>query len=72
MGLAECVAGAASGKYNDNKAKSCKDGPVDMVQQVYSLENFQHDDGAELLDVFRFVLESSKQHFNPNYRFRGH
>ncbi|XVF51863.1 hypothetical protein PTKIN_Ptkin04bG0218100 [Pterospermum kingtungense] len=70
MGLAECIAACASAKYNDNKAKSCEDGLGNEVQQIYSLENFQHDDGAELLDGFRFVLESSKQHFNPNYRFR--
>ncbi|XVE57547.1 hypothetical protein DITRI_Ditri04bG0099200 [Diplodiscus trichospermus] len=72
MGLAECIAASASGlcKYNGNKAKSCEDGRLDKVQHEYALEDFPYDDGTELLDVFRYVLESSKQHFNPNYRFR--
>ncbi|KAK6251036.1 hypothetical protein SCA6_005041 [Theobroma cacao] len=72
MGLAECIAASALGacKYIDNEVKFSKDGFVDKVQQENSLQNFLHDDGTELLDVFRYVLESSKQHFNPNYRFR--
>ncbi|XVF10929.1 hypothetical protein REPUB_Repub07fG0225600 [Reevesia pubescens] len=72
MGLAECIAASAFGgcKYKDNNAKSCEDGIVEKVEEEYSLENFPHDDGMELLDVFRYVLESSKQHFNPNYRLR--
>ncbi|XP_022735884.1 uncharacterized protein LOC111289259 isoform X8 [Durio zibethinus] len=72
MGLAECIAASAFGvcKYNNNNSKSCEDGLVDKVQQEYSLESFLHDDGTELLNVLRYVLESSKQHFNPNYRFR--
>ncbi|KAK8520784.1 hypothetical protein V6N13_076919 [Hibiscus sabdariffa] len=59
MGLAECIAASAFGacKYSGNRAKSCEFGVVD-------------NDGTELLDVLRYVLESSKQHFNPNYRFR--
>ncbi|OMP07602.1 tRNA/rRNA methyltransferase, SpoU [Corchorus olitorius] len=69
MGLAECIAASAVGacKY---KVKPSEDGSVDKVQLEHSLENFPHDDGTELLDVFKYVLESSKQHFNPNYRFR--
>ncbi|XWS49177.1 hypothetical protein CRYUN_Cryun13aG0141400 [Craigia yunnanensis] len=72
MGLAECIAASAFGvsEFNDNKAKSCEDGLVDNLQQEYASENFPHDDGTELLDVFRYVLDSSKQHFNPSYRFR--
>ncbi|XP_039022591.1 uncharacterized protein LOC120155085 isoform X1 [Hibiscus syriacus] len=59
MGLAECIAASAFGarKYSDNKAESCEFGVVD-------------NNGTELLDVLRYVLESSKHHFNPNYRFR--
>ncbi|OMO96285.1 tRNA/rRNA methyltransferase, SpoU [Corchorus capsularis] len=69
MGLAECIAASAVGacKY---KVKPSEDGFVDKVQLEHSLENFPHDDGTELLDVFKYVLDSSKQHFNPNYRFR--
>ncbi|MBA0744267.1 hypothetical protein Gogos_006902 [Gossypium gossypioides] len=72
MGLAECIAASAFGahKYSNNKVESCEFGTVDEVQPEYSLENFLHDNGTELLDFLRYVLESSKQHFNPNYRFR--
>ncbi|KAL1136568.1 hypothetical protein V6Z11_A12G247800 [Gossypium hirsutum] len=72
MGLAECIAASAFGayKYSNNKVKSYEFGTVDEVQLEYSLENFLHDNGTELLDFLRYVLESSKQHFNPNYRFR--
>lgn len=73
MGLAECIAACAFGarKYSNNKVESREFGTVDEVQPEYSLENFLHDNGTELLDFLRYVLESSKQHFNPNYRFRG-
>ncbi|MBA0773322.1 hypothetical protein Gotri_008606, partial [Gossypium trilobum] len=72
MGLAECIAASAFGahKYSNNKVESCEFGTVDEVQPEYSLENFLHDNRTELLDFLRYVLESSKQHFNPNYRFR--
>ncbi|MBA0861839.1 hypothetical protein Goshw_001670, partial [Gossypium schwendimanii] len=72
MVLAECIAASAFGahKYSNNKVESCEFGTVDEVQPEYSLENFLHDNGTELLDFLRYVLESSKQHFNPNYRFR--
>ncbi|PPR83318.1 hypothetical protein GOBAR_AA37391 [Gossypium barbadense] len=72
MGLAECIAASAFGahKYSNNKVESCEFGTADEVQPEYSLENFLHDNGTELLDFLRYVLESSKQHFNPNYRFR--
>ncbi|KAJ0644526.1 putative tRNA (guanosine(18)-2'-O)-methyltransferase [Helianthus annuus] len=52
MSLAECVAAAAAGQN----------------EVGLSDEDCTYNDKAALLDVFRFIIESSKQHFNPNYR----
>jgi hypothetical protein len=39
------------------------------VELVTGMEN--QTDKKELLDIFRYVVESSKQHFNPSYRLQG-
>ncbi|KAI7736958.1 hypothetical protein M8C21_026691 [Ambrosia artemisiifolia] len=59
MSLAECVAAAAAGIPTaiKNEAGLCD-------------EDSTYNDKAGLLDVFRFIIESSKQHFNPNYRLK--
>ncbi|CAI0417745.1 unnamed protein product [Linum tenue] len=66
MGLAECLASAARGleKY--------KCGASDLLEEVVkaSPENFSSIDKSELLEVLRFFVETSKQHFNPKYRLR--
>jgi tRNA guanosine-2'-O-methyltransferase len=69
VGLAECIASAASG--SNGEAKWHEDAFLDMAEVEISSESFPHHDKTILLDVLRFVIESSKQHFNPNYRFRG-
>ncbi|KAL8244568.1 hypothetical protein R6Q59_010826 [Mikania micrantha] len=59
MSLAECVAAAASGILTPGK---------NVMEQCD--KDSTYDDMAALLDVFRFIIESSKQHFNPNYRLK--
>ncbi|KAK7858071.1 hypothetical protein CFP56_014546, partial [Quercus suber] len=67
MGLAECIASAAC--RLDSEAEWGED--AFLVKLEIALESFPQHDKMTLLDVLRFVIESSKQHFNPNYRFRG-
>ena len=71
MGLAECIASAAHGVgRHDSGAKWSEDAFPDEVQVESSPENFS-DCRTAFLDVLRFVIESSKQHFNPYYRLQG-
>jgi len=58
MCLAECVAAAAA--VGKNQVRGCDE----ATDNGYS-------DKAVLLDVFRFIIDTSKQHFNPNYRLKG-
>lgn len=70
MGLAECIASAAHGVgRHDSGAKWSEDAFPDEVQVESSPENFS-DCRTAFLDVLRFVIESSKQHFNPYYRLQ--
>lgn len=58
MCFAECIAAAAHG--------------VHQHDQVFNpTENFLERDKTNLLDLFRFIIESSKQHFNASYRLQG-
>ncbi|KAA8525977.1 hypothetical protein F0562_007922 [Nyssa sinensis] len=72
MGLAECIASAACGvqTHNGNQVELCKAASPDMVKGESVPGSSSHDDIRDLLDGLRFVIESSKQHFNQNYRFR--
>ncbi|XP_019421761.1 PREDICTED: uncharacterized protein LOC109331611 [Lupinus angustifolius] len=68
MGLAECIMSAANGigRLILARPKSFKGTfPVEFVSGVANPM-----DKKELLDVFRYVVESSKQHFNPSYRLQ--
>ncbi|KAL1371104.1 hypothetical protein HN51_001329 [Arachis hypogaea] len=68
MALAECIALAAAGIGTTVEAstKSSKHiVPMDFVSGVAN-----QTDKKELLDIFRYVVESSKQHFNPSYRLK--
>ncbi|XP_043812569.1 uncharacterized protein LOC110629722 isoform X3 [Manihot esculenta] len=73
MALAECIASAACGVgiQDDKKAEWSEDAFPHEAQLESSSKIFNDIDEADLLDVLRFVIESSKQHFNPNYRLRG-
>lgn len=55
--FAECIAAAAHGVQQHD-------------QVFYSTGNFLERDKANLLDLFRFIIESSKQHFNASYRLQ--
>ncbi|XP_058009472.1 uncharacterized protein LOC131168902 [Hevea brasiliensis] len=72
MALAECIASAARGvgTRDDNKAEWSEDAFPHEVQLESSSKSFNDVDKTNLLDVLRFVIENSKQHFNPNYRLR--
>ena len=66
MGLAECIASAArqvTTHDNDGKSKGGQD--------AFNSESLLQNEKIILLDALRFIIESSKQHFNPNYRLRG-
>ncbi|CAI9292192.1 unnamed protein product [Lactuca saligna] len=63
MSLAECVAAAADGVRRLNKKE------VDLELEAADTDT-SYNDKAALLDVFRFILDTSKQHFNPNYRLK--
>lgn len=65
ISLSECIASAASivGFENDCEGE-CFDPQGNLIS--YSLGY-----KMELLDDLRFVVQSSKQHFNPSYRFQG-
>lgn len=73
MGLAECIASAACGVkiHCENEVESSKCAPFDLMQVPSATPNSFHCSKADLLDVLRFIIESSKQHFNHNYRLRG-
>ncbi|XP_010518698.1 PREDICTED: uncharacterized protein LOC104798352 isoform X2 [Tarenaya hassleriana] len=72
VALGECIASSADvvGGYRNMEMESPKD-ELSKGSQVESCNgHIIQDDIARLLDVLRFVAESSKQHFNPNYRVR--
>lgn len=69
MGLAECIASAATGIGTLIYGRKESIRGTSHVEFSSGMAN--ENDETELLDVFRYVIESSKQHFNPNYRLRG-
>ncbi|XP_020231256.1 uncharacterized protein LOC109811829 isoform X1 [Cajanus cajan] len=68
MALVECIASAASGFGMLNHARTESFKVTFPVEFVSEMEN--QTDKKELLDIFRYVIESSKQHFNPSYRLQ--
>jgi len=69
MGLADCIASVASGIGIVHHVRTELFKGTFSVEFVSEMEN-QYDK-KELLDIFRYVVESSKQHFNPSYRLQG-
>ncbi|KAL0446379.1 UNVERIFIED_CONTAM: hypothetical protein Slati_1765800 [Sesamum latifolium] len=69
MCLVECIASAACGirKHNNHEVEQLIDANTDLIV-VESAPNSWKNDSADLLDALRFVVECSKQHFNPKYR----
>lgn len=72
MCLVECIASAACGvlKHNNHEIEHFIDATTDQIIVESAPNSFQID-RADLLDVLRFILECSKQHFNPKYRHQG-
>ncbi|KAL9326764.1 hypothetical protein ACSQ67_007409 [Phaseolus vulgaris] len=68
MGLADCIASVASGIGIVHHVRTELFKGTFSVEFVSEMEN-QYDK-KELLDIFRYVVESSKQHFNPSYRLQ--
>ncbi|XP_027919590.1 uncharacterized protein LOC114178088 isoform X2 [Vigna unguiculata] len=68
MGLADCIASVASGIGILNHVSTESFKGTFSVEFVSEIEN-QYGK-KELLDIFRYVVESSKQHFNPSYRLQ--
>ena len=73
MSLAECIAYAACGDQTckSDKFDHCGDDISRSNQTRNALDIKSYNNKEELLDVLRFVMESSRQHFNPNYRLKG-
>lgn len=73
MGLAECIASAACGGQtcDVSEGESCVNGMMGNSQVESALNGYSYNNKEELLDALRFVMESSRQHFNPNYRLKG-
>jgi hypothetical protein len=69
MGLAECIASASTGIGMLIHARTESSTGTFPVELVTGMEN--QTDKKELLDIFRYVVESSKHHFNPSYRLQG-
>lgn len=70
ISLSECIASAASvfGLGNNSEGE-CFDGSSLSAQG--DLIDYSLGCKMELLDDLRFVVENSKQHFNPSYRIQG-
>ncbi|CAL5197917.1 unnamed protein product [Lathyrus oleraceus] len=68
MGLAECIASASAGigiLIHARTESFTENLPVEFFPGMESQTGKK-----ELLDIFRYVIESSKQHFNPSYRLQ--
>ncbi|KAJ6808227.1 uncharacterized protein M6B38_167710 [Iris pallida] len=71
MALAFCIVSAACHTDSHNMLEGYNMGKSPENQQIESAQDFSLPSrGADLLDVLGFVIESSKQHFNPNYRLQ--
>ncbi|XP_052209740.1 uncharacterized protein LOC127813058 isoform X2 [Diospyros lotus] len=72
MALSECIASAACGVQTHNKSEVewGKDVSFALVPEQSATAGSFNYEKEDLLDVLRFVIESSKQHFNPNYRLQ--
>lgn len=66
--LVECIAAAACGVVKPDKHDTDATSDANMGE---SGPNFFQSDRGHLLDVWRFILECSKQHFNTKYRRQG-
>lgn len=79
MSLSACIF-AASDSFKFSVAEGHVEGAVCARQCMNTLTDMNGlqspksqicADKAELIDNLRYLVENSKQHFNPNYRLRG-
>lgn len=72
MALIQCIVSTAYvvGGYGDKDTEHLEDRLSGTLHEPSS-EHLSQDDMAHLLDVLKFVAESSRQHFNHKYRIRG-
>ncbi|XP_059657675.1 uncharacterized protein LOC132304137 isoform X2 [Cornus florida] len=72
MCFAECIASAACGVQTDNgnEVECCKGAFPDMVQVESDPGSSSHSAKTDLVEDLRYVIETSKRHFNSNYRLR--
>ncbi|KAF5735116.1 hypothetical protein HS088_TW15G00616 [Tripterygium wilfordii] len=70
MALADCIASASCGisTFDDSETEGREDVFPDEFQDKPT--HGYSDDKTDLLGALRFLIQSSKQHFNPNYRLR--
>lgn len=66
--LVECIAAAAC---RDLKSDNHDTDATSNMIIGESVANFCEIDRGHVLDVWRFILECSKQHFNTKYRRQG-
>uniref|UniRef100_A0A1J3HNC1 tRNA (guanosine(18)-2'-O)-methyltransferase TARBP1 n=1 Tax=Noccaea caerulescens TaxID=107243 RepID=A0A1J3HNC1_NOCCA len=71
MALIQCIVSTAYvvGGYGDKDTEHLEDRLSGALHEPSS-EHLSQDDMAHLLDVLKFVAESSRQHFNHKYRIR--
>lgn len=72
MCLVKCISSAACGDQKHSISENDQENGVSaagVTEARFAQES--SIDKADLLDVFRFVIESSRQHFNPTYRHQG-
>nr|XP_027085113.1 uncharacterized protein LOC113707145 isoform X2 [Coffea arabica] len=72
MCLVECIASAACGveQHNNPRVAGFNDASLNMIQVKSGQGSSWKDDKVDLLDFLRYIIESSKQHFNANYRLQ--
>lgn len=72
MALVQCIVSTAYvvGGYG-NKEMEHPENRFSETSLDSSSEHLSQDDMSHILDVLKFVAESSRQHFNHKYRTRG-
>lgn len=71
MCLVKCISSAACGDQKHSISENDQENGVSAGVTEGRLAQESSIDKANLLDVLRFVIESSRQHFNPTYRHQG-
>lgn len=72
MALVQCIVSTSYvvGGYGDKEMRHLEN-KFSGTSHESSCEHLSQDDMTHVLDVLKFVAESSRQHFNHKYRIRG-